>query len=215
MTDVLTRAFTPEFEIRAAGRGGDGRTIEGIAVPFGRPQRIHADLTEQFARGAFNHQLRAPNRIRLGRDHPLIGGSPIGKAMELRDDAAGLWGAWRVSNTDAGNETLELVRDGVLDELSVGFRERQNRVLDDGTVERVKADLIEVSVVFMGAYGRGATVTAVRDQLAGQLCHDCAEKLARMRAGRSLNPEHDNAPAGLAEAAQLLARLPVLPLGGA
>lgn len=161
----LRRVFVvPELEVRKAAKGGDGRTVEGLAVPYGVQQRIYPWLDEQFARGAFDHQLKAAHRVRFGRDHRTL----IGRAVELRDDAAGLWGAWRVSKTDAGDETLTLVEDGVLTELSVGFRERQNRRLDDGTVpgyehiERVTADLIEVSVVFEGAYGEAASIEGVR-----------------------------------------------------
>lgn len=164
-TEQLRRQFVvPDLQVRAASKGGDGRVIEGIAVPYGVKQRIHAYLDETFARGAFDHQLRAAHRVRFARDHYRL----IGKAVELREDAAGLWGAWRVSATEAGDETLTLVRDGVLTELSVGFRERQNRRLDDGTIpgykhiERVTADLVEVSVVFEGAYGEAATIAGVR-----------------------------------------------------
>ncbi|MBL8926323.1 MAG: HK97 family phage prohead protease [Pseudonocardia sp.] len=196
MTEII-RAFTPELEIRSAAKGGDGRTVEGIAVPYGRRQRITADLTEQFARGAFSHQLGAPNRVRFTREHMAYGGAVIGKAIELRDDAAGLWGAWRVSATAVGDETLELLRDGVLDELSVGFRERQQRRLPDGTIERTKADLVEVSVVLQGAYGRGATVSAVR-----QMFGDPEAVAAACTCG---------AASRAAQAAQILAGLPILP----
>lgn len=194
--ETFLRTFTPELEVRAVSKGGDGRTIEGIAVPFGRRQFITPDLTEQFARGAFNHQLRAADRVKFARDHMMLGGTLIGRAVELRDDAAGLWGAFRVSATPTGDETLELVKDGALDELSVGFRERQNRRLQDGTIERVKADLFEVSVVLQGAYGRGATVAAVREQAtdeAAAQCPSCAATRARAE-----------------QAAAILAALPVL-----
>lgn len=190
MTEII-RSFTPELEIRSAAKGGDGRTVEGIAVPYGRPQRIDSTLVEQFARGAFNHQLNAPNRVRFSREHLTFGGALIGKAMELRDDAAGLWGAWRVSATAAGDETLTLIEDGVLDELSVGFQERQNRRLDDGTIERVKANLVEVSVVLQGAYGRGALVSAVREAQPGGCTCGAATRAA--------------------EAARILSGLPTLP----
>lgn len=162
MTDELIRQFTPELEIRAAAQGGDGRTIVGLAVPFGRPQRINATLTEQFARGAFNHQLRAASRVRFAREHLSLGGSLIGRTMLLRDDAAGLYGEFRVSKTPVGEETLELVKDGALTDLSIGFRERQNRRMPDGTIERTSADLREVSVVMEGAYGANAVVAEVR-----------------------------------------------------
>jgi HK97 family phage prohead protease len=188
MTADIIRSFTPDLQIRSSANGGDGRTIEGIAVPYGRAQRIDDTLTEQFARGAFNHQLAAPNRVWFTRDHLSLGGALIGKAVELRDDAAGLWGAWRVSATTAGDETLTLVEDGVLDELSVGFRERQNRRLPGGIIERVKADLVEVSVVLQGAYGREALVSAVRE--AQRPAADCtcgaanrAQEAARILSG--------------------------------
>lgn len=191
MPDTLTRSFTPELEIRSASKGGDGRTIEGLAVPYGVRQRITPDLVESFARGAFNAQLTAAHRVKFARDHPVLGGTIIGRAVELRDDTAGLWGAWRVSATQAGDEALELARDGVLDELSVGFHERQNRRLPDGTIERVKAHLVEVSLVMQGAYGREALVSAVRE--AQDVPCTCG---AATRA---------------AQAAQVLAGLPLLP----
>jgi HK97 family phage prohead protease len=163
MSDTIVRGFAPELEIRSAAKGGDGRTVEGIAVPYNRPQKIDATLTEQFARGAFAAQANAAHRVKFSRDHLAYGGTLIGRAVELRDDAAGLWGAFRVSATPAGEETLELLRDGVLDELSVGFRTAQDRREADGTITRVKAHLVEVSVVLEGAYGRGALVSAVRE----------------------------------------------------
>lgn len=197
MNDTLIRGFAPQLEIRAASKGGDGRTVEGIAVPYGRAQRIDPTLVEQFARGAFNHQLNAPHRVRFSREHMSFGGALIGRAVELRDDPAGLWGAWRVSATPAGDETLTLVEDGVLDELSIGFRERQNRRLADGTIERVRADLVEVSVVLSGAYGRGALVSAVREV---QDTLDVTQATCTCGAATRA-----------AQAAQILASLPALP----
>lgn len=110
----------------------------------------------------------------------------IGRTLLLRDDAAGLYGEWRVSATAAGEETLELVKDGALSELSIGFRERQNARLAGGITERVTAELREVAVVLEGAYGGAALVSAVRAQLAD--------------AGTNLD-----------QARQILAGLPTLP----
>lgn len=159
--EVLTRQWMPELEVRSSG---DGRTVCGIAVPYGRPQYIDSRLTEQFARGAFNAQLRAAHRIPFMRDHGPHGGKLIGVATMLRDDAAGLYGEWRVSRTPVGDETLELVKDGALSELSIGFQEGQNRRLPGGVVERASATLTEVAIVMAGAYGDAATVAAVRAQ---------------------------------------------------
>lgn len=196
MSDLI-RTFTPELEVRAASHGGDGRTVVGIAVPYGRPQRIDAQLMEQFARGAFNRQLRAANRVPFAREHMSLGGTLIGRTIELRDDSAGLYGEWRVSKTPAGDETLELIKDGALTDLSIGFREGQNRRLKDGTIERVTAELREVSVVMEGAYGANAVVAEVRrrDDFRDATLASCT----------------CGAASRLDQARQILAALPLLP----
>ncbi|MGH3094620.1 MAG: HK97 family phage prohead protease [Streptosporangiales bacterium] len=189
---VLYRSVPTDLEVRSKG---DGRTIVGIAVPYERDQRIDSRLTERFARSAFgtgDTLARAAGRVKFARDHLGRGGTVIGVTTLLRDDPAGLYGEWRVSKTPAGEETLELVRDGALTDLSIGFREGQNRSLRGGVTERVSAELREVAVVLEGAYGEGALVAGVRSLACTCGCHD---------QGR----------ARLEEANQALARLPVLP----
>ena len=188
MAEVFTRTFTPELEILTRAKGGDGRTIVGIAVPYARPQRIDPRLVEQFSRGAFNAQIKAARRVPFAREHMQLGGTLIGRTT-LRDDAAGLYGEWRVSATTVGDETLELVRDGALDELSIAFREGQNKRLPGGVIERLTAELREVAVVMQGAYGEMATVAGVR----------------------SAEEWDDGAAKRLEQARQLLASLPTLP----
>lgn len=177
---TLYRSFTPDLEVRA---GGDGRTIVGIAVPYDVDQRIDSRLVERFARGAFNEQIRAAvervrgvgmpaNRVPFAREHMARGGTLIGTTRVLRDDAAGLYGEWRVSATPSGDETLELVRDGALSQLSIGFREGHNRRSRGGVTERVTAELREVAVVMEGAYGEQALVSAVRQAGCMCGCHD-------------------------------------------
>jgi hypothetical protein len=163
------RKFSPDLEVR---RGEpSGRTIYGIAVPYNAPTRINDGLTEMFVRGAFNHQIGRPGRVKFAREHLPLGGTLIGAATLLRDDAAGLYTEFRVSKTPTGDETLELVRDGALDELSIGFMPdpRGNNRRGDGTVMRTRADLREVAVVLEGAYGRMAVAAGVRSAEGAQL----------------------------------------------
>lgn len=192
------RSYAPDLEVRAAGQGGDGRTVEGIVVPYGRAQRIDATLIEQFAAGAFRSQLAKAWRVRFTRDHLAHGGAIIGKAVELREDARGLWGAFRVSATAAGDETLELVKDGALDEMSIGFRTgpRGSRTLENGVVERISAHLIEVSMVAEGAYGQLAKVAAVRSIEGADLddldaARPLAERARALRAAIPRDPTRD------------------------
>ena len=164
MAEMQYRSFRPDLEVRS---GGDGRTIYGIVVPYNAPTRIDTNLVESFARGAFNHQLNAPSRVKLAREHVLLGGALIGAGALFRDDAAGLYGELRASRTPIGDETIELVKDGALNQLSIMFEERQNRRLQGGVTERVKAHLAEVAVVMAGAYGDLAAAAGVRSAGAG------------------------------------------------
>lgn len=161
MNELLIRSFTPDIEIRS---GGDGRTVEGIVVPFGVAQYIDQSLTEQFASGAFDHQASAVSRIKFTRGHQSQGGVIIGRALAMGNDAAGLRMSFRISETVAGDETLALIKDGVLTDLSVGFRDSRHRRLPNGVIERTRADLFEVSSVSEGAYGESAQVLSVRNQ---------------------------------------------------
>jgi hypothetical protein len=109
---MLTRTHAGPLELR-----DDGRTLVGVAVPYGVETRI-GRYVESFAPGAFasagTHTLTAA--------HPRDGAElPIGHSVELRDQPDGLHGAWHVSDTDTGNEMLTLVRDGVPLGLSIGF----------------------------------------------------------------------------------------------
>jgi len=183
MSETHYRAFNPDLQVRS---GGDGRTVYGIAVPYNAPVRIDEQLIEQFARGAFNHQLDRPQRVKFAREHVMMGGSLIGAASLLRDDAAGLYVELRAARTPEGDATLELVRDGALDQLSVAFREGKNRRLGGGVVERTMADLREVAVVMEGAYGDLAVATGVRSrQSPGPVISD-SEMDLRMKAQEAL-----------------------------
>jgi hypothetical protein len=154
---------TPDVEILPRSKGGDGRTVTGILVPYGKRQVIHEGLEEMVRRGAAAHQIRSANRMKFAREHLKFGGALIGRATELRDDAAGMWGAlWAVPGVQAADETLALIEAGALDQLSIGFRARQTKRHPDGLQERVKIDILETAAVLEGAYGSGARVTGLR-----------------------------------------------------
>jgi len=156
---IETRAYEIDLEIRGEG---DGRTICGICVPYDVEQRIHPTLTEVFRKGAFSNVSRAAHRVKLlvGHDASAL---PIGRATLLREDDRGLYGEFRVSKGQRGDDILELVRDSALTELSIGFQPLKDRRRQDGVVERIAAHLAEVSLVTFGAYGQAAAVAAVRD----------------------------------------------------
>lgn len=138
---------------------GDGRTVFGIAVPFDREARVNDGLgpyTEVFKRGAFAKTIREQGaKVKLLVNHDKMSRLPIGRATSLREDAAGLYGEFRISATREGDEALTLVSDGVVDAFSVGFAPIQERE-SDGRVERTEVSLREVSLVAFPAYADAA-----------------------------------------------------------
>jgi HK97 family phage prohead protease len=193
--ETIYRPVDADLEIMRAEQGGsDGRTVFGILVPWNHPQRIDATLTEQFERGSADHVIaagergRAPGglpayRMHFAREHVRQGGSPVGRTCLLRDDSAGLYGEWRVSATPTGDELLELIKDGVYRELSVGFRAapQWSRRMVDGTLSRTRFDPFEAAAVLRGAYADAAFVGGVRDE-SDELAGLARDRLTRARA---------------------------------
>ena len=154
------RCFTPDIEVRAAG---SKRLLCGIVVPYGVDQRIDANLVERFERGAFTHQFRAANRVRLLNEHSCNPGHmQLGHCQEMRDDAKGLYGEYRVVDSPLGDHFLALAREGSVRHWSIGFEPIQAR-MDGRTTVRVKARMFETALVPEGAYGELASVAMVRE----------------------------------------------------
>lgn len=162
MTEMLYRSYGSELELR---KTGDGRTIYGIAVPYKKAMRVSDGVVEQFGTDPFPEQIRAPFRIPFAHDHLPLGGTLIGATKMLRNDTAGLYGEWRVAKSPAGDNALALFEVGALRDLSVGFREKLNRNLPNGVVERVRGTLFEVALVLEGAYGELAQALGVRSAM--------------------------------------------------
>ncbi|HKF88490.1 MAG TPA: HK97 family phage prohead protease [Propionibacteriaceae bacterium] len=141
---IITRAYDAELEVRE-----DQRQIVGIAVPYGVQIRVGRYL-ETFRPGAFADHAPAP----LTATHPRSQSElPIGVSVELRDEADGLHGVWKISKTSLGDELLELIRDGAVSGLSIGFIPVTDRwSADRSQVERVRAALDHVAIVRVPAY---------------------------------------------------------------
>lgn len=161
MADLLHR-YTPDLEVRS---DGTGRTVHGLLVPFGQTARVddgRGAYDERFVAGAFARTIaERGDRVKLLVNHDQRA-IPVGRFTLLREDAAGLYGEARVSQTAAGEEALTAARDGLLDAFSVGFRPVRERRATDGAVERTEVALREASLVAFPAY-EGALVAGVRN----------------------------------------------------
>lgn len=129
----------------------------------------------------------------LGRRMPvLVWGhdwhEPIGRATAWREvregPAAGLYMTFRLSNPEVvtrAAQAYEQLRDGTLDNFSVGFiREEQRDASEEygpGVVAITRAQLDEVSIVIVGAVG-GTRLLSVREQRRSLVVPmDAAERL--------------------------------------
>lgn len=142
-----------DFQVRAVS--ADKREVEGIAVPWGEV----ADLgwfTEEIQRGA----VRGDNTIQLWWRHS----EPIGVVTFAEDQDGGYFIRAKISETPRGDEAFTLLRDGVIDQFSIGFETVAYEVREDGQVAHIiRTEIIvrEVSLVPFPAYD-GAQVQNVR-----------------------------------------------------
>lgn len=90
---------------------------------------------------------------------------PLGVLLEVRPDDYGLWVKMRISRTALGDEALELLRDGAVDRMSIGYMVRKYRTAA-GLRILTDVDLWEVSFVTFPA-NPAAIITGVK-KLGGQ-----------------------------------------------
>ena len=169
MSDELERQFEMRnVHIRDGDDFGDGRTIEGMAVPFGRPAWVRdrggPAYQEQFKRGAFARSIN-DRQVKLFGMHDRTK-FPLGVTSSLEERRDGLYMSARIAETRDGDDVLALVNAGAVDSLSIGFVPRQEKKAADGLVTRTEVELTEVSVVHTPAYDE-ARILALREQNSG------------------------------------------------
>jgi HK97 family phage prohead protease len=150
--------FTPS-ELRVTP---EGRTVVGIAVPYGEPG-IGPKGPEVVRPGAFTRTLEhlagSGRHLKAFRHHDHA--NPVGTIDTLTDSPDGLRIEVRMADTTAGEEALREVRAGMLDSFSIGFNAKRE-TFAGGLRNLLELALLEVSLVAMPAYA-GARVTEVRD----------------------------------------------------
>jgi len=102
------------FEVKADTKE-DG-VFEGYASVFGNVDGV-GDI---MVKGAFTKTLQESKRVKILFNHnPMM---PIGKPLEMYEDSKGLHVRGKISPTEKGKETLILMKDGVMDEMSIGYQ---------------------------------------------------------------------------------------------
>lgn len=138
-----------------AVEGGDGRTIEGVAVPFGDIIDTW-EGAETFDRDCVFEDIE---NAKLCYQHgELIGGIT---GHESRDD--GLHITARIADTSLGRDVTALLDEGALDSLSVGFIPMESERDKAGITHRKRVRLLETSLVSWPAY-ENAKLTGHRSE---------------------------------------------------
>ena len=157
---------------------GDGLTLAGIAVPFNTEYELFDGYREVIDPDCdFGER-----NVKLAREH----GELIGRITEQTREPDGLHITARIADTPQGREVADLVREGVYDAFSIGFKPISNNVeqREDGVtvVHRTAVELFEVSVTGIPAY-TGAQITGQRhlDNQEGTTMTDTTTELAQLR----------------------------------
>lgn len=191
----------------------------GLASAFG--VEIDSWMPTFIEPGSFKNTLankaeRA--RVKVLFEHSML----IGVPTLLEEHEKGLMVMGKVSETTLGNDVLILLRDGALDEMSIGFDPVEYHYKEDKQKRMCRhiteARLWEFSAVSFGA-NRGAKITVVNSALVNGSERVDLDKLASLigeRLGRfAPRVDEQNPEAVRAEIARLSKLLPVEALGGA
>jgi hypothetical protein len=140
------------FEVKAV----DDNHFEGYASVF-RNVDSYGDVIEP---GAFTKTLQESKRVKVLWQHDW--NIPIGRPVQMSEDNHGLYVKAKISATDEGKRAMILMKDGVIDELSIGFNTVKDEWDKQNNVRRIKeVKLWEFSPVTFAA-NEQAMITGVK-----------------------------------------------------
>jgi uncharacterized protein len=142
------------FDLKSSGDAGE---IEGYGSTFWNVD----SYGDRVASGAFAGSIKT-RMPRMLWQHDQE--KPIGKWLSAEEDDNGLRVKGRLAlGTDQGRNAYELVKEGVLDSLSIGYRTLKS--FNEGNVRVLKElDLWEVSLVTFPA-NDAAVITGIKSEL--------------------------------------------------
>jgi hypothetical protein len=140
----------------------EAMTIEGYASVFGNVDS-YGDVIEK---GAFAKTLEAHKAAgtmpKMLKQHDAFSAFPIGKWTSMEEDHIGLKVTGKLFNTNDGRDAYEVLKEGGIDGLSIGFRPTEfvmrSKPEDPKRVLK-SVDLLEVSVVTFPANGKARVLS--------------------------------------------------------
>lgn len=134
--------------------------VEGYVNKTNQESRMLGSKTkfvERISKGAWTNAITRAKEIHFLAEHDKdkILASTRNGSLELREDEEGLYMKATISPTSWGKDYYQLIKDGILQNMSFGFRSIKDKWKNAGThYERIvsELDLFEVSVVRDPAY---------------------------------------------------------------
>jgi HK97 family phage prohead protease len=151
----LTLSAGFAVDVEAAAGEAPTRTISGVAAPYGISAQVSDGSSVQFAPGSLPVDGKAP-KLFMYHDSS----QPVGLVTSRTETPEGMMFSAKIADTVAGNEALQLAKEGVLDNVSVGVDVLTSTRAEDGTIIITSAVWRELSLVPIPAFS-GATITDV------------------------------------------------------
>ena len=148
----LSAGFALDVE---AAAGEPAREIRGLAAPYNVPATVTGGTSVMFAPGSLPVDGKNP---KLFMYHDAS--QPVGLVTDRKESADGMLFTAKIAATPAGDEALQLAKEGVLDSVSVGVNVIDSYEAEDGTVVITAAEWTELSLVPIPAFS-SATITDV------------------------------------------------------
>lgn len=133
------------------------RTVEGYAAVFEKQSEDLGGFRETIQRGAFKDAIAISDvRALFNHDANMILARNTSGTLRLEEDNVGLKYSFEAPNTSAGNDLLEMIRRGDINQSSFGFTVEEDSWDDSNgymvrTIKKIKR-LFDVSAVTYPAY---------------------------------------------------------------
>jgi uncharacterized protein len=161
--------WTPEMKAAPAQYYEEDRTVEFYAAVWGNKDMADDILYKGCcAKSIAEHgpDSTSNQKILMLAYHDMS--KPIGKLLSITEDDHGLLCKAEIAKTAAGEEVIELIKSGVVNQFSIGFKYIWDKVRyeeEDETFHVYEIKLFEVSAVSIGANEMTGTKGIDQDDL--------------------------------------------------
>ncbi len=152
--------FSNPIQISEFKAAGDDWLVEGYVSTFGTVDLGH----DMVMPGAFKETLKGGPKVRFLLSHDPA--KVLGVPKKLKEDEKGLFGSFKISKTQLGEETHQLLLDGAIDSFSIGYAAIDWAIVDEDVRQLKKLDLYETSLVAI-PMNQDAVVTNVKKNIIG------------------------------------------------